>query len=111
MGYLDPEYMATGCLREKSDVYSFGIILLQILTGRDAVEESTQVKLVKWIRPWLQPTVSEPDKWVDPSLEGRFSRKGALMMAAVAKQCICIQAHDRPDMSDVCSALNEIPLG
>ncbi|CAI5971122.1 unnamed protein product, partial [Closterium sp. NIES-65] len=30
MGYLDPEYMETGCLRDKSDVYSLGVILLQV---------------------------------------------------------------------------------
>lgn len=110
MGYLDPEYMATGCLREKSDVYSLGIILMQILTGRDAVDAKTQVKLVRWIEPWLHPTVGDPDDWMDPNHAGRFNRRGAMMMAAVAKQCTSVHSHDRPDMSDVSKALRDIAV-
>ncbi|CAI7841967.1 unnamed protein product [Closterium sp. NIES-53] len=109
LGYLDPAYMETGCLREKSDVFSFGIILLQVLTGKDAVNDRN-IKLATAMHKHLHPNVVDPDKWMDPRLQGKYPRKGALMMAAIAKQCIADNAEDRPEMSDVEEFLNGIQM-
>lgn len=37
-----------GLIDEKTDVYAFGVLLLEIITGRPAVDES-QHSLVMWV--------------------------------------------------------------
>ncbi|KAE8678912.1 Protein kinase APK1A [Hibiscus syriacus] len=55
-GYAAPEYLATGHLTAKSDVYSFGVVLLEMLSGRRAVDKnrpSGEHNLVDWAKPYL----------------------------------------------------------
>lgn len=52
-GYCAPEYAMTGQLTLKSDVYSFGVVLLEIITGRKAIESSKtggDFNLVIWVK-------------------------------------------------------------
>jgi hypothetical protein len=46
----------TGQLTLKSDVYSFGVVLLEIITGRKAIDNSksaAEQNLVAWVRKFL----------------------------------------------------------
>ena len=55
-GYCAPEYAMTGQLTFKSDIYSFGVFLLEILTGRKAIDSKRPSKdqnLVDWVRHLL----------------------------------------------------------
>ncbi|XP_021803390.1 receptor-like cytosolic serine/threonine-protein kinase RBK1, partial [Prunus avium] len=51
-GYLSPEYFMHGIVDEKTDVFAYGVLLLELITGRRAVD-STQQSLVIWAKPLL----------------------------------------------------------
>lgn len=55
-GYCAPEYAMTGQLTLKSDVFSFGVVLLEIITGRKAIDNSRgagEHNLVAWVQSHL----------------------------------------------------------
>jgi serine/threonine protein kinase len=56
-GYCAPEYARTGHLTVKSDVYSFGIVLLELITGRRAIDTAkpmNEQNLATWVSMgWL----------------------------------------------------------
>ncbi|PKI53409.1 hypothetical protein CRG98_026198 [Punica granatum] len=51
-GYCAPEYTRTGDLTLKSDVYSFGVVMLELITGRRAIDTTKPIdeqNLVAWV--------------------------------------------------------------
>lgn len=46
--YLAPEYFMHGIVDEKTDVFAFGVLLLELITGRRAVDSSRQ-SLAIWV--------------------------------------------------------------
>lgn len=51
-GYCAPENARTGELTLKSDVYSFGVVLLELITGRRAIDSTRPTEeqnLVAWV--------------------------------------------------------------
>ena len=46
--YFAPEYFMNGIVDEKTDVFSYGVLVLEIITGRQALDDS-QKSLVLWV--------------------------------------------------------------
>ncbi|KAK8519346.1 hypothetical protein V6N13_133270 [Hibiscus sabdariffa] len=109
-GYVAPEYALTGHLTTKSDVYSYGVVLLELLTGRvpvDLKRPPGEGALVLWVLPQL----TDREKVVgimDPALEGQYSMKEVIQVAAIAAMCVQPEADYRPLMADVVQSL--VPL-
>lgn len=109
-GYVAPEYALTGHLTTKSDVYSYGVVLLELLTGRVPVDMKRapgEGVLVTWALPRL----TDREKVVqimDPALEGQYSMKEVIQVAAIAAMCVQAEADYRPLMADVVQSL--VPL-
>ncbi|KAI4300211.1 hypothetical protein L6164_033611 [Bauhinia variegata] len=107
-GYCAPEYAMTGQLTLKSDVYSFGVVLLEIITGRKAIDNSKaagEQNLVAWARPLFKDR-RKFSQMADPMLQGQYPSRGLYQALAVAAMCVQEQANMRPVIADVVTALS-----
>ncbi|PWZ08972.1 putative serine/threonine-protein kinase PBL23 [Zea mays] len=107
-GYCAPEYAMTGKLTKMSDIYSFGVVLLELITGRRAIDvtrPSEEQVLVHWATPLLRDR-RRFMKLADPLLGKRYPVKGLFQALAVASMCLQEDAASRPGISDVVSALS-----
>ncbi|KAF3662855.1 Serine/threonine-protein kinase CDL1 [Capsicum annuum] len=107
-GYCAPEYAMTGQLTLKSDVYSFGVVLLEIITGRKAIENSKtggEHNLVAWARPLFRDR-RKFSQMADPLLQGQYPVRGLYQALAVAAMCVQEQPNMRPVIADVVTALS-----
>lgn len=106
-GYCAPEYAMTGQLTLKSDVYSFGVVLLEIITGRKAIDNSKAAgehNLVAWARPLFKDRKKFP-QMADPMLQCQYPKRGLYQALAVAAMCVQEQPTMRPVIADVVTAL------
>ncbi|KAH6765601.1 Protein kinase superfamily protein [Perilla frutescens var. hirtella] len=106
-GYCAPDYAMTGQLNFKSDIYSFGVVLLEILTGRRAIDYTRpgpEQNLVDWARP-LFKNRKKFHEMADPTLEGRYPVRGLYQALAIGAMCIQEQPNMRPLIGDIVKAL------
>ncbi|ONK77011.1 uncharacterized protein A4U43_C02F2190 [Asparagus officinalis] len=107
-GYCAPEYAMTGQLTIKSDIYSFGVVLLEIITGRRAIDNSRpagEQNLVAWARPLFKDRKKFP-QMADPILQGQYPTRGLYQALAVSAMCVQEQPTMRPRIADVVTALS-----
>ncbi|CAK7347221.1 unnamed protein product [Dovyalis caffra] len=104
LGYLDPGYLVPGDLSAKSDVFSFGILLLEIISGRNAIDVNySPPSIVDWAVPLIKRgdfgaifdnrVASMPDLAVIRNL------------AVLAARCVRSTAEKRPGMAEVVEGL------
>ncbi|CAH2067249.1 unnamed protein product [Thlaspi arvense] len=114
------EYMPNGSLENhlfeshlttKCDVYSFGVVLLEILSGRRAIDKTRareEENLVEWAKPYLRDK-RKVFRIMDTKLVGQYPQKAAFMMSILALQCIG-EVKVRPSMPEVLSLLEKVPI-
>ncbi|XP_071696724.1 leucine-rich repeat receptor protein kinase HPCA1-like isoform X2 [Rutidosis leptorrhynchoides] len=108
MGYMDPEYYMTQQLTEKSDVYSFGIVMLELITARNPIENG------KYIVREIQETMNkEKDSYnlrevIDPIIGSSTEIPGLVTFVDVAMRCVEETGNRRPTMSEVVKEIENI---
>ncbi|XAR62105.1 Non-specific serine/threonine protein kinase [Bertholletia excelsa] len=107
LGYLDPGYLVPGDLSAKSDVFSFGILLLEIISGRNAIDvDYSPSSVVDWAKPLIKggyyAAICDPRI---PLPEHPAVKAAIRQMAVVAARCVRSTAENRPAMTDVVKCL------
>ncbi|KAH6756368.1 Protein kinase superfamily protein [Perilla frutescens var. hirtella] len=109
-GYLDPDYYRSFRLNEKSDIYSFGVVLLELITGMRAVDQTREMRemtLADMVVPRIQMGLLH--QVLDPVLvvDGE-AMEGATAVAELAFRCVAADKDDRPDAREVAMELRRI---
>lgn len=100
LGYLDPAYLAPGDLSTKSDVFSFGILLLEIISGRNAIDVNySPPSVVDWAVPLIKS--GEYTEICDPRISSPEDEGVLRQLAVVAARCVRKTAVKRPAMAEV----------
>ncbi|KAF3445990.1 hypothetical protein FNV43_RR11168 [Rhamnella rubrinervis] len=107
LGYLDPGYLAPGDLSAKSDVFSFGILLLEIISGRNAIDLNySPPSVVDWAVPIIKrgDFAGICDRRVGPPADPVVMRQ----LAVLAARCVRSTAEKRPAMTEVVECLKVV---
>lgn len=113
-GYMSPEYIENGLITPKMDVFAFGVVLLELLSGREAVGGSKngagEQMLSVTVNQVLEgDNVKEKLRgFMDPNLRDEYPLELAYSMAELAKRCVARDLNARPQISEVFMTLSKV---
>ena len=117
-GYLAPEYLEHGLITPKLDVFAFGVVLLELLSGKEAAfaDAGTGEETLLWEsaeEALVADGGEDVDRakvraFMDPRLHGDFLMDLALAMAALALRCVATEPRARPAMDEVFVSLSAV---
>ncbi|GLJ36758.1 hypothetical protein SUGI_0740430 [Cryptomeria japonica] len=111
-GYVDPAYYQMYELTDKSDVYSFGVVLMELISGKKAVDRSRDSKDIGLANMAVSKIQNGTlHELVDPDLEFQSGPLIYSMVTGVAElafQCLSLEKDDRPCMMEVVTQLQRI---
>lgn len=100
---------AVNSLSTKVDVFAFGVVILELLSGKKALNctengEEEVVMMCKEIRDVLDNEEGRAEKlrdWMDPKLKDCYPIEGALSLAVMARGCTQDEPLSRPSMAEI----------
>ncbi|KAL4364188.1 hypothetical protein GQ457_04G010200 [Hibiscus cannabinus] len=110
-GYLAPEYAVTGRVTTKVDVFSFGVILMELISGRKALDETQpeeSLHLVTWFRR-MYVNKNTFRKAIDETIQLDEETLASIStVSELAGHCCAREPYQRPDMSHVVNVLSSL---
>lgn len=95
----------------KSDVYSFGVVLLELLSGKRALDQEKVGRVEETLVDWGKPLLSDGKRMLrimDTRMGGQYSRKEAQAAASLALNCLHTDPKNRPSMAEVLDELERL---
>ncbi|AES88768.1 tyrosine kinase family protein [Medicago truncatula] len=103
-GYCD--HGETGTVSFESDIYSFGVVLLELISGRRAIDD-TRLGDDQNVVFWASSVFKDMNKFkdiVDPLLEGKYHEGDLPKVVGIAARCVQKKVHRRPNISQIRSS-------
>ena len=110
-GYVAPEYAMTCRLSDKADVYSYGVVLLEILSGKKALDPYFSryghgFNIVAWAGQLFQK--NRPAEILAPGLWEQGPHPELLSVLKLAVRCTMASLSVRPRMRQVVEILKSL---
>ena len=102
--FLKPEQSRAKNPTHLMDVYSLGVILLELVTGKPASDDS--VNIVRWVRRRINVT-DGASQILDPCIS-RTARQGMQAALELALRCTSVMPDQRPAMDEVVRLLQPL---
>ncbi|KAK8941527.1 Tyrosine-sulfated glycopeptide receptor 1 [Platanthera guangdongensis] len=109
LGYIPPEYGQTWVATLRGDIYSFGVVLLELLTGRRAVDlfqPKEASELVAWVN--RMRCQGKQNQVFDPLFKGKGFEEQMLKVFVVASMCVNENPLKRPTIGEVVDWLETV---
>ncbi|KAK7328314.1 hypothetical protein VNO77_22417 [Canavalia gladiata] len=105
IGYLDPCYITPCKLSTKNDMFSFGVVLLEIISGRKAIDVcNTPSSIVEWAIPLIQrqnfEEICDSRMPLPPHMVGTVN-----YLLRYAAACVSQNQHDRPSAREIVASM------
>ncbi|PHU27818.1 hypothetical protein BC332_06150 [Capsicum chinense] len=107
--FLAPEVREFRRFSEKSDAYSFGIFLLELVSGREAMDllsSDLNVNIVEWVENYQDS--GNISAIIDKRLGNSFTTEGMEEFMQLTVRCVDLSSERRPTMSYVVTELDRI---
>ncbi|KAL5852853.1 hypothetical protein ACOSQ3_007971 [Xanthoceras sorbifolium] len=111
-GYIAPEYLADGVVSTKMDIFSFGVVLLELISGKEAINEEDGKVLWASVDGILEGSeerkVRRVKEWMDGVLlQDSCSMESVMSVMSIAIACLHRDPSKRPSMVDIVYALSK----
>lgn len=111
-GYMSPEYLADGIVSTKMDVFSFGVVLLELISGKEVIDEEGNVMWASAIKTFEVKNEQEKARrlkeWLDRTmLKETCSMESLMGVLHVAIACLNRDPSKRPSIIDIVYSLSK----
>uniref|UniRef100_A0A453NNH1 Protein kinase domain-containing protein n=1 Tax=Aegilops tauschii subsp. strangulata TaxID=200361 RepID=A0A453NNH1_AEGTS len=114
-GYLAPEYLEHGLITPKLDVFAFGVILLELLSGKEATFDGGAKRGETLLWESAEGLVVDGEDargkvraFMDSRLNGDYPLDLAVAVASLAVRCVAREPRGRPSMDEVFVTLSAV---
>ncbi|XP_060212400.1 lysM domain receptor-like kinase 3 [Lycium barbarum] len=117
-GYMAPEFQWTGMATVKSDVYAFGVVVLELISGKEAVKYEFDEESCGYVKVSVIDTAAKAAEdggaglrgWVDKRLRDSYPVDVAEKLLRVGLECVENNPNNRPDMGRVAGRISQMYL-